>query len=707
MRRIFDFHSAMTTMPSASAQLSLAQQFFRAGQHRQAEVLLRQLAAADQHNPTIHELLGYVCGNDRRIEECEAHLLDASRSPICSAEALYYLGKVQIERGRCRAAISSLQRALHKAGEFFEGLHELGVAHSAIGDHERARDFFARADRNRPGSHELQTNLAGTLRELNRNAEALCYYDRATSLYAGSFRAWAGRAQVLCTLGRHAEAVDSYDRALKLFPGDVAALMNRAKSLIALGRNDDALASYRRMAALPPSDDYARGYLLLAALHACRWDGWRELVTDTVRRADAGEKAAPPYVLLAAPAGPATQLRSARTYSRALYPPKASAALAVAHVPGRKLRVGYFSSDFYDHATAQLIVGMLEHADRERFEWYGFAIGPTVADAMTERIAGAFDRFMTVEGESDLRIARVAQGLGLDIAVDLNGFSEGARPNIFAARAAPVQVNYLGYPATMGCDYIDYIVADAHLIGPEDLPHYTEKVVLMPGCYQPNDDRKQIAVVESNREAFGLPRDGFVFACFNSLFKVTPDAFDVWMRLLGNTPGSVLWLLQGSESASAALRSEAARRGVDASRIVFARRVPLAEHLGRHVHADLFLDTFHYNAHTTCSDALWAGLPVLTLRGHTFASRVASSLLRTIGLAELVTDSLQAYEAAALALSADRQRLGALRERLGHNRLSSPLFKTQAYARHMETALAAMWERHLSHSPPAHIVVRA
>lgn len=697
----------MTSMPSTRQELFLAQQYFRAGQHRQAEALLRQLAAGDPHDPTIHELLGYVCGNERRFEECEAHLLDASRSPICSAEALYYLGKVQILRGRCRAAISSLQRALHKAGEFFEGLHELGVAHSAIGDHERARDFFARADSKRPGSHELQTNLGETLRELNRNAEALDYYDRATSLYTGSFRAWAGRAQALCAMGRHAEALDSYDRALKLFTGDVAVLMNRAKALIALGRNDEALANYRRMAALPPSEDYGRGYLLLSALHACRWDGWKELVADTIRRVDAGEKAAPPYVLLAAPAGPATQLRSARTYARALYPPKASAPAEVERVPGRKLRVGYFSTDFYDHATAQLIVGVLEHADRERFEWYGFAIGPTVADAMTERIARAFDHFMTVEGESDPRIARMAQGLGLDIAVDLNGFSEGARPSIFAARAAPVQVNYLGYPATMGCDYIDYIIADEHLIGPEDYRHYTEKVVRIPGSYQPNDDKKQIAVVDADRAAFGLPRDGFVFACFNNLFKATPDAFDVWMRILGKTPGSVLWLLQGSESASAALRAEAASRGVDPDRIVFAKRAPLAEHLGRHVHADLFLDTFHYNAHTTCSDALWAGLPVLTLRGSTFAARVASSLLRTIGLAELVTCSVQAYEAAALALSSDPQRLRALRDRLSHNRLSSPLFKTEPYARHMESALAAMWERHQGNLPPEHITLCA
>jgi predicted O-linked N-acetylglucosamine transferase (SPINDLY family) len=696
----------MASVNTARQQLAVAQQHFRMGQHREAEALLRKLAAVDEKNPAVHELLGYVCGNDGRIEECEAHLLDASRSPSCSAEALYYLGKVQIQRGRSRAAISSLQRALQKAGEFFEGLHELGVANSAIGDHERAREFFSRADRKRPGSHELQTNLASTLHELHRDAEALNYYDSATSLCPDSFRAWSGRALVLAALGRHAEAVESYNRALALFPEDIAALMNRAKSLMALGQAVEAFQSYQQMTTLPPSTDYARGYLLLANMHACHWDGWNVLVDDTVRRVDAGEKAAPPYVLLATPAGPATQLTSARTYAQDLYPARSSPPPKVARAPGRKLRVGYFSPDFYNHATAQLIVGILEHADRELFEWYGFSIGPTAADAMTKRIASAFDHFISVERESDLRIAQMARGLELDIAVDLNGFNEGARTSIFAARAAPVQVNYLGYPGTMGCDYMDYIIADAHLIGPEDLRHYAEKVVLMPDSYQPNDDKKQIATVDAGREAFGLPKEGVVFASFNSIFKVTPDAFDVWMRILDRTPGSVLWLLQGSEGASVALRAEAARRGIGPDRIVFAKRAPLAEHLGRHVHADLFLDTFHYNAHTTCSDALWAGLPVLTLRGHTFASRVASSLLRTVGLSQLVTNSVEAYEDTAVALAAAPQELRALRDQLGRNRLVSPLFKTQQYARNMEAALQAMCNQYQSGAPPEHISIR-
>jgi predicted O-linked N-acetylglucosamine transferase (SPINDLY family) len=297
----------------------------------------------------------------------------------------------------------------------------------------------------------------------------------------------------------------------------------------------------------------------------------------------------------------------------------------------------------------------------------------------------------------------MARDAGIDIAVDLNGFTEGARPDIFARRAAPVQVNYLGYPGTMGCDYMDYIVADATLIPPGDYDCYSEKVVVLPGSYQANDNTKRISEAVTTRARMGLPPDGFVFACFNSNYKITPDVFDVWMRLLRNVPGSVLWLLQGNADAQRAIEAEARQRGIDPERIVWAQRMPLAEHLARHAHADLFLDTFHYNAHTTGGDALWSGLPVLTLAGPTFASRVCASLLGAVGLPELVTHSVEAYEALATTLATSPQRLAELRGRLQANRKTMPLFDSTQFARRIEAAYEAMWDRHQRGLAPDHI----
>lgn len=695
----------MTLPLSTRQQLVLAEQYFRAGQHRQAELILGQLALVDGKNSRVHELLGYACGNDGRLDECEAHLLAASRLPQCSAEAFFYLGKVQLQRGRARAAISSIQRSVQQAGEYFEGLHELGVAHSSLGDHRRAIEFFSRAERKKPDSYELHYNLASCLRELHAFDEALVRYDSALALNPGFSRALSGRASVLLELGRAQEALENLDRALALDPENATTWTDRARCLEALKREDEAAASLVQLSRLAPSQDYARGYRLLENMHACRWSGWNMLVSDTVARADAGEKAAPPYTLLATPASAATQLACARTYARDHYPPR-SLAVQPRRTARAKLRIGYFSPDFYDHATAQLTVGMLEHHDRERFEWFGFSIGPTAADAVTQRVVKAFDHFVNVEHESDSGIAEMARNLELDIAVDLNGFNEGARTNIFACRAAPIQVNYLGYPGTMGCDYMDYIVADSHLIGPDDYRHYAEKVILIPGSYQPNDDKKQIAALVPGRAAMGLPEDGIVFANFNSIFKITPDLFDVWMRILAKTPRSVLWLLEGSEGSSAALRSEAARRGISPDRLVWAKRLPLPQHLARHACADLFLDTFHYNAHTTCSDALWAGLPVLTCRGDTFASRVASSLLRTSDLSELVVDSVPAYESAAVTLAESPERLIQFRERLARGKAHAPLFDTSRSARCMEAAYEAAWARHTKGMRPDHIHVR-
>ncbi|RRH86635.1 glycosyltransferase family 41 protein [Variovorax beijingensis] len=697
-------------MPQSTHQkIVLADRYFRAGQIPLCEDLLRQVIRRSKAVSKAYELLAYICGNRGQLEECEELLLKASSLPGCSAEAFFYLGRVQLQRGQARAALRSFQRAIALGGDFFEAWHETAVARSALGEHERALEAFRRALDINAGSPELHANLARTMAELHRFDEALRHCDQALALDPERVRAWVERGLALAELGRGPEALRSCEQALALAPDDSAALMNRAMILARLGRHAEAQAAHEEIARLPPDTAYGRGHWLYNSMLMCRWSGWERTVADTLARVGAGEKAAVPFSLLATPACPATLLACARTYAQDQYPAPGAGTIGFKRSPLRrqKLRIGYFSSDFRNHATSQLIVRLFECHDRERFECFGFAFGPATADPMTGRVAAALDRFMDVADRSDAQIASMARADAIDIAVDLNGFTEGARPSIFAHRAAPVQVNYLGFPASMGCDFMDYIVADATLIRPDEYGHYAEKVVVLPGSYQANDDTKAIGDARSTREDMGLPSQGMVFTCFNNNYKITPDVFEVWMRLLRRVPGSVLWLLRGSDAAAAGIEAEARTHGVGPGRIVWAERLPLADHLARHAHADLFLDTFHYNAHTTCSDALWADLPVLTLAGRTFASRVAASLLNTIGLPELVTCSVEDYEAAALSLATSPGKLVALRRRLRHNRTTTPLFDTPLFARRIEAAFAAMWDRHRLGLPPDHIHVAA
>jgi protein O-GlcNAc transferase len=358
-----------------------------------------------------------------------------------------------------------------------------------------------------------------------------------------------------------------------------------------------------------------------------------------------------------------------------------------------RLRIGYLSADFHRHATAFLIAELFERHDRSRFEVLGFSYGPDDESDMRARLVAAFDQFHVVHTVSDRDVAKLLNDLAVDIAVDLKGLTRDCRPGILAHRPAPIQVSYLGYPGTMGADFIDYVIADKVVLPFDQQPFWTEKIVHLPDSYQVNDSKRKIAAHTATRGDTGLPDQGFVFCCFNNTWKVTPPVFDVWMRLLKAVDNSVLWVLRDNIVAERNLRKEAALRGVDPLRLVFAESLPLEEHLARQRLAELFLDTLPVNAHTTASDALWAGLPVLTCYGQAFSGRVAASLLHAIGLPELVTHSLDEYEGVALRLARDPSQLEDLRNRLQNNQSTYPLFNTDRFRRHIEAAYATMWER--------------
>ncbi len=611
------------------------------------------------------------------------------------------------QRGELAQAESMYRAVLEGDPGNSDALHLIGVIEHQRHRHLQALELIDKAIEISPRNPYCHVNRGLALLALKRSEEAVKSFDEAIRLKPDHAEAFHGRGDALRERGRFEEALVSYDEAIRLKNGHAEVLHNRGSALLQLGRPAEALASYEAALRLKPGHAFWPGVVASIRARICQWNGLDEQVAHIVDGILRGEPLSLPFPLLALVDDPRVHLLVARRWVREEALNSGSSGPIVGRRRGRRIHIAYLSADYHDHATSHLAAGLFESHDRERFEITALSFGPDQGDATRQRVRGAFDRFEDVRASSDVQIARRCRELGVDIAVDLKGYTQDSRPGIFAERCAPVQIQWLGYPGTMAASFIDYIVADRTLIGEADLVHYTEKVIWLPDSYQVNDRRRPIADQVFTREACGLPGTGFVFCCFNNNYKILPQTFDVWMRLLRRVPGSVLWLLEDNETAGRHLRAEAAARGVDPTRLVFARRMPLAEHLARHCLADLFVDTWPYNAHTTASDALWAGLPVLTRSGRSFASRVAASLLRAVGLPELITHSDEEYEELAVALAGQPARLRALKEKLWAQRLTHPLFDCERFTRHLESAYVQAMERHWAGAAPESFLVEA
>jgi predicted O-linked N-acetylglucosamine transferase (SPINDLY family) len=433
------------------------------------------------------------------------------------------------------------------------------------------------------------------------------------------------------------------------------------------------------------------------------WDEFESQISQVEIDISLSKKLSLTFHLLGLIDRPDLHLIAAQTYAASECPSDTSLG-PIAHRPfDGKIRIGYYSADFHNHATAFLMAELFELHDKSKFEFYAFSFGPNINDDMRKRLSLSFHQFIDVTNTSDRDVAILSRQIGIDIAVDLKGYTQDSRANIFAKRCAPIQVSYLGYPGTMGVDYMDYIIADKVVIPEANQHFFTEKVVYLPNSYQVNDSKRVISDRVFSRNEVGIPENSFVFCCFNNNYKILPATFDIWMRILQSVPNSVLWLLDDNPTATSNLFKEAESRGVAGDRLIFAKRIRLDEHLARHRLADLFLDTLPYNAHTTTSDALWAGLPVLTCTGQSFASRVAASLLEAIGLPEMITHHAHDYEQKAIEIARNLPLLEQIKSKLASNRLSTPLFNTQLFTQHIEAAYSEMFQRYQNLLPPQHI----
>ena len=642
-------------------------------------------------HPTAHNNLGnllMLLGNPR---EAVASYRRAIAIRPNHAEAHSNLGNASNALGNAEDAVASYRQALAIRPDFAEAHNNLGTVLRALKRADQAVASYRRALEIRTDYAEAHNNLGNALADLNRHDEALACFDRAVSIRPDYAEAYCNRGDALARLRQHDAAIGSYHQALARRP-DYAEAHARLATAHADRRDyEAAVAGYRKALLHRPDYPFALGALAEAKTHICDWAESETLAQQVASGVSRGQLVCRPFSFLMLTDEPEEHLRCARTYAQARFGSEPHQPPDTGPVRDGRLRVAYLSADFHAHATAYLTADLFERHDRDRFEVFAISFGPDDGSQMRQRLEQGFEHFIDVTRMSDIDVARRMSELGIHIAVDLKGYTQGARPGILSHRPAPIQVSYLGFPGSMGANFVDYILVDRFTVPADQQPLFTEKLVHLPDSYQVNDGKRAIADRSPSRADCGLPEGGFVFCCFNNARKITPPVFDIWMRLLGAVPGSALWLIDDTEAARCNLRREATVRDIDPERLVFAPRCRLPDHLARHRAADLFLDTLPYNAHTTASDALWAGLPVLTCAGRAFAGRVAGSLLHAVGLPEMVTRSLSDYEALARDLAGHPDRLAGIRNRLRDSLTTTSLFDADRFRRNIEAAYTRMW----------------
>lgn len=692
-----------TPPPQALARQLVEQ--LEQGAYAQAELAARQARGRYPDDAELARLHGIALLQQQRGDEAMRALGRAAELAPRSIEVQCNLGSAELAAGLADQAIERLRAALRMAPGHPAVLLALGNALMAAGRHQQARESYAMATHGAPNHPGLRLNLAAAELALGHAEQARLHADEVLQLHPQLDAAHALRGRILQGMGQTGAAIDAWLHAERLSPHTAPYALAAGQALEDAGRFAEAAAAYERALRIAPQDSVTLGQLLFLRRRLCDWHDL-DVLRARLQHLAAADAVASPFVLLSEEgADAAVQLRSAVTYAatvdRQVAPMRRQQAFAHARpAPDAPVRVGLVADGFGEHATGLLVVAMLEAlADDEQTDLHLFATTPDDGGPIRRRLAAA----ATLHDVSALNPARLAERIhasGVEVLFDLNGYAGHNNAELFALRPAPVQVNWLAYPGSSGAPWMDYLLGDAVVLPDALRPHVSEKLLRLPRCYQPSDTTRTVPAPPA-REACGLPARGTVFACFNNAYKLNPATFARFMLILQQVPGSVLWLLSGPDGADDRLRAAAAALGVAPERLVFQVHLPHADYLGRYRHADLFLDTLPYNAHTTASDALWAGCPVLTLRGDTFAGRVAASLLEHLGLPELVAADEDGFIATAVQLGRDEDALAALRRYLARQRETSPLFDMAAYARDFQRAVQWIGARHRIGRPPA------
>jgi protein O-GlcNAc transferase len=684
-------------------------QFQQNGRLQDAELMYKNLLQISPSHIGAKTMLGMLYVQTERAVEGIRLLKSSLIKDPKQFWAHNALGVGLLNTKKFQEAIFSFNKALILKPDYIDSYFNLGKTQRALRQYKDAIVSYSKCIDLDKGYASAYNNI-GTiyLEDLKEYEKSVANFQQFVTLVPDSSLGLCNLGAALKELKRYDDALVSYDRAIQLKPDYAEAYNNQGVTFGVLKRSDDALVSYDRAIQLKPEVDYLLGNVIHTKMHLCDWLNLDILVNQLTGKIMKHEIATLPFIALALIDDPELQKQSAEIHINDKYPISNTLPKISKYPKHQKIRIGYFSADFCNHPVSYLTAELFELHNRDQFEIIAFSFGLNTQDSMRHRLEKGFDKFIDVSEKSDTQITLLAREMEIDIAVDLSGFTRGCRVGIFAMRAAPIQVNYLGYPGTMGAEYIDYIVADPTLIPAEEQCHYSERVVYLPNTYMINDSTLKPSEEQFSRKNFELPENSFIFACFNASYKITPATFSVWMRILGAVDNSVLWLSGMDQTAINNLKNKANECGINIDRIIFASRVPsLSDHLNRIKLADLFLDTFPYNAHTTSNDALRVGLPILTLIGKSFASRVAGSLLNAVGLPELITITQEKYESLAIELATNPEQLEKIKTKLVANLPSSPLCNnTKLFAHHIELAYQEMYQFYQAELAPDHIYVK-
>ena len=665
----------------------------------------KQVLKINPNDAEAHNNIGNILAGKGDLKAAIGSYKQALEIKPDYAEVYNNMGVTLKDKGEPDSAIYSYKKALKIKPDYMEAYYNMAIALNDKGDLEAALESYNQALKINPHDAEVLNNMGNTLKNKGDSVAAIGRFEQALKINPGNAEAYNNIGNALSDMGDLEAAINSYKQAVKIKPDFADAYYNMGVALKNKGALVASIKSFETALKIKPDNQAARAKKLNQQAHTCDWaalDQDRNLIA----KLGTSTESVSPLELLSLEDAPERHRVRSEIFTEKLSGHKAT--LPLVGRPSKRpqrLRVGYFSADFHEHPVAYLMAKVLETHDRLNFEVFGFSIGPAKNDDMRQRLSKAFDVFIDVYDMSNKEVALLVRQYKIDIAIDLTGYTKNSRPGIFAHRAAPVQINYLGYPVTMGADFMDYIIADPVLIPSGYEHYYTEYIMRLPGSFMPTDNSRLMSTRPMTRSEMGLPKTGFVFCCFNNNYKISPCEFDIWMRALVKVEGSVLWLSMSNIWSEDNLRMQAEARGVNPSRLVFAARVPMDEHLARQKLADLFLDTFNYNAHTTASEALWAGLPIVTKIGRGFAARVAASLLTAVGLSELITKSEQEYESLIIDLANDAEHLEQIQQTLMDNRLTKPLFDSVLYTKHLENGYQQAYQRYFNGQPPDDIFV--
>ena len=664
------------------------------GELEEAERLYREILEVQPSNLDVNNNLGVILEHYGKLEEAEKFYKKAIELKPDYAEAYSNLSVILNKLNKFDEAIVSCQKAIEFNPSLAQAYSNLGNAFLKLNRPEDAIVNYNKTIELKPDYVETLYNLGITLQKLGRLSEAESSYKRAIELKPDYTEAYNNLGIILYELGRLEESILSYRKAIELKPNYAEAYNNLGNTQKSLRKLDEALTSYNSASAINSDIDYLMGALLNTKMYLCIWSDLSIHINKLIKKININEKVSFPFPLLSLIDDPSIHRKAAEIYSTNEFP-KSDILPKIPHYNYHKrIRIGYFSSDFNNHPVSYLTAALYETHDRKNFEIHAFSLNSNKKDEFNKRIRVGVDYFHDVQMMSDRDIVMLSRSLEIDIAIDLTGFTENCRLGIFAMSAAPIQVGYLGYAGTMGANYMNYLIADKTIIPERNKKYYLENIIYLP-CYQVNDTKIKLSKKIFSRKDFGLPINGFVFCCFNSHYKINPNIFSQWMKILSQVDKSVLWLPAGKSTVINNLKKEAKKNNINENRLIFAPILPLKEdHMRRIQLADLFLDTLPFNAHTTASDALRMGVPILTCKGESFPSRIAASLLKAVNLPELITTTLEQYESLAIDLAKNPKKLKIIKDKLINNLPTAPLFNTLLFTQNLESAYKIIYENY-------------